>query len=78
MTIEEAIRRIKDFGLHHAIKDLPYSILIVEAFEMAIRSLESWKEVKEEITNNNIADFIAVQSVLDIIDKHTKEIENDN
>ena len=74
MTNEEAIERIKDFGLHHAIKDLPYSVLTVEAFEMAIQSLKAWAKVKEEITNNNIADFIAVQSVLDIIDKHTKEI----
>ena len=35
---------------------------------------EAIQKIKEEITNNNIADFIAVQSVLDIIDKHTKEI----
>ena len=29
---------------------------------------EAIQKIKEEITNNNIADFIGVQSVLDIID----------
>lgn len=91
MTREEAIRRIKDFGLHHAIKDLPYSMLTVEAFDMAIRSLEAWEKVKEEIKEK--ADFIrhssghlkdydagqwkALLDALEIIDKHLKEVENE-
>ena len=41
MTNQEAIKRIKEFGLHHAINDLPHSTLTVEAFEMAIRALEN-------------------------------------
>lgn len=32
MTYEEAIKRIKEFGLYHAISDLPHSALTVEAF----------------------------------------------
>lgn len=41
MTNKEAIKRIKDFGLYHAIGDLPNSTYTVEAFEMAIRALEN-------------------------------------
>lgn len=40
MTEEDAIKRIKDFGLYHAIKDLPHSMRTVEAFEMAIEALK--------------------------------------
>lgn len=40
MTNKEAIKRIKDFGLYHAIRDLPNSAYTVEAFEMAIKALE--------------------------------------
>lgn len=38
---------------------------------------EAIQKIKKEITKNNIADFIAVQSVLDIINKYLKEVEND-
>lgn len=40
MTENEAIKRVKEFGLYHAIGDLPYSTLTVKAFEMAIKALE--------------------------------------
>lgn len=40
MTNKEAARKIRDFGLYHAINDLPNSILTVEAFKMAIAALE--------------------------------------
>lgn len=40
MTEEDAIRRIEDFGLYHAIRDLPNSMRTVEAFEMAIEALK--------------------------------------
>ena len=36
---KEAIMRIKDFGLYHAIEDLPKSTLTVEAFNKAIELL---------------------------------------
>ena len=39
MKKEEAIRRIKEFGLYHAIGDLPNSAKTVEAFNMAIEAL---------------------------------------
>lgn len=45
MTREEAIRRIKDFGLYHAIKDLPFSGRTVQAFEMAVKALEKQSEI---------------------------------
>ena len=40
MTAEEAIEKIRQFGLYHAEKDLPHSTFTVEAFEMAIEALE--------------------------------------
>lgn len=40
MTGKEAIERIKEFGLYHAIDDLPNSLHTVKAFEMAISALE--------------------------------------
>ena len=40
MTKVEAINRIKEFGLYHAIGDLPFSTKTVRAFEMAIKALE--------------------------------------
>lgn len=40
MTNEEAITKLKEFGLHHAIKELPYSSQTVEAFDMAIAALQ--------------------------------------
>ena len=39
MEAKEAIIRIKNFGLHHAIEDLPKSTLTVEAFNKAIELL---------------------------------------
>lgn len=40
MTVGEAIRRIKEFALHHAVQELPNSARTVEAFGMAITALE--------------------------------------
>ena len=41
ITREEAIKRIKEFGLYHAIGDLPNSAKTVEAFNMAIEALQT-------------------------------------
>lgn len=40
MTEKEAIKRVEEFALHHAIGDLPNSAFTVKAFEMAIAALE--------------------------------------
>lgn len=53
MTYEEAIKRIKEFGLYHAIGDLPHSALTVEAFQMAIEALE-----KQAYLERNLYDDI--------------------
>lgn len=39
MKAKESVIRIKNFGLHHAIEDLPKSTLTVEAFNKAIELL---------------------------------------
>lgn len=47
MTENEAIKRVKEFGLHHAIGDLPNSAFTVKAFEMAVKSLEEIQQYRE-------------------------------
>jgi RNA polymerase-binding transcription factor DksA len=56
MNIEKAIRKIKEFGLHHAIQDLPHSESTVKAFEMAISALEKQmpKKIKKFTYPKNI------------------------
>lgn len=53
MDNQEAIRRIKEFGLYHAIGDLPNSAKTVEAFNMAIEAL-SEKRIEEKTTGISI------------------------
>lgn len=48
MTEKEAIKRVEEFGLHHAIGDLPNSAFTVKAFEMAIAALEKQIPKKPE------------------------------
>lgn len=52
-----------------------------ECLEMAIRSLEAWEKVKEEVTEetkrpytNNVFNK-GLYRALEIIDKHSKEVE---
>lgn len=46
MTENEAIKRVEEFGLYHAIRDLPNSVLTVKAFEMAIKALEEIQQYR--------------------------------
>lgn len=46
MTENEAIKRVKEFGLYHAIGDLPYSTPTVKAFEMAIKALDKIQQYR--------------------------------
>lgn len=52
MNREEAIKRIRDFGLYHAIEDLPRSTKTVEAFKMAIQALEEPERKKGKWIEN--------------------------
>ena len=47
----------------------------IDVLEMSIRSLEAWQKVREDIKKQQIADFIAVQSVLDIINRNMNEVD---
>jgi hypothetical protein len=53
MEIEKVIQIIKEFGLHHAIGDLPNSSHTVEAFEIAIKVLQKQipKPLRRKYTN---------------------------
>lgn len=44
---KEAMQRIKEFGLYHAIQDLPHSQLTVEAFELAVQTLQEQSQNKQ-------------------------------
>lgn len=46
MTENEAIKRVEEFGLHHAIGELPHSVLTVKAFKMAIKALEEIQQYR--------------------------------
>lgn len=50
MNNQQAIKKIEEFGLHHAIRDLPNSALTVKAFETAASALE--KQVPKEPKRN--------------------------
>lgn len=73
MTREEAIKTIKN---RPSFTSMTYDERkqFSEALEVAIKSLEAWEKVKKEIEHNNIYDWIATQSVLDIINKHLSEV----
>lgn len=53
MTESEAIKKVKEFGLYHAIGDLPNSALTVKAFKMAVAALEKQAPKKIIITSKN-------------------------
>ena len=83
MTVEEAIERIyhcngegtcSSWKMHHCI-DCNYR----EALNMAIRSLEAWEKVKEDIfiIQNDDNSFLNIPYLLEnIINKHLQEVEN--
>lgn len=50
-----------------------------EAVELAKKALSqpNIEAIRQEIQKQNIADFIAVQTVLEIIDKHVHKIESE-
>ena len=69
MTIQEAIaygKRVIDLGLNDE----------TQAFcELAIKSLEAWEKVKEEI--NSMPNIIYRWDAVEIIDKHLAEMESE-
>lgn len=64
MKNEEAIRRIKEFGLYHAIGDLPHSTKTVEAFNMAIEALKQPSNETQLLDDGTLK--VKVVDVLDI------------
>ena len=74
MKIERAIRKIKEFGLHHAIQDLPHSELTVKAFEMAISALEKQIELNDYL--NTLRKNKKYQ-IYDILSEFALEVEDE-
>lgn len=70
MSIEEAISDLEQYAKQW---------LGGEAIDMAIRSLKALGKVKEEITQMYFTKPITVRNeVLDIINKHLKEVEKNS
>lgn len=81
MTIEDAIKHLKDpYVLGSTMENAKaYN----DAVSVAIRSLNAWGEVKDEIDDlvpdyGHEAYYAAVNDVLGIIDRHLEEVANDN
>lgn len=88
MTIEEAIDYNKNLRMYMEISDKNQPCKFLKenhiALDMAIKSLEAWKKVKEEIKNqlelmnevysNNINYLIGMEEAQKIIDKHLSEV----
>ncbi len=81
MTREEAIELLDNLiGMVEDNQHNDYD----EAFKMGIKALENQKnleeelkDIKTEIEKHNIADFIAVQSVLDILNKYISDLKGE-
>ena len=77
-TIEETIR-----GLKEVRKMFTGYKPNEEMFDMAIRSLEAWEKVREEIQRKansgqwSEATVFGMSKAIAIIDKHLQEVEND-
>ena len=80
MTTQEAIEILKIDSLSDTEKEADK---FCRAYNMAIRSLESWEKVKEEAKafkeKEHTYDYggfdRAFDGIMDIIDKHLKEVE---
>lgn len=70
MTENEAIKRVKEFGLHHAIGDLPNSALTVKAFEAAINALEEIQHYRAIGTVKKFRDIMEInRKITDIVNQ---------
>ena len=88
MTIEDAQRIISNYDLNFQEVNgkLFTADEIASAFDIAIRSLEAWENVKAEIeasinfANESVEEAIykcGVESALEIIDKHLKGVSDE-
>ena len=80
MTNEEAIEQLK-IHKKEVFCDFGWNVSVLESIEMAIRSLEAWGKVKEEIKNAKpvYPDRVRIwgtDTILALIDKHLQEVEN--
>jgi len=82
MTIEEAIDILEEVKvLDDSIYQ--YDTAYLEALDIAVKSLEAWAEIKQEINDLfskpacYMPNYDAYKMFLDIIDKHLQEVDND-
>ena len=76
MTNEEAVKQLIEMG--NALQIIPTTSK-GKALLQAIKSLKAWDKVKDDIRQMYFTKPITVRNeVLDIINKHLQEVENDN
>ena len=79
MTIEEAILIFKEWVKRDSEMQNADRLENIEVYNMAIKSFEAWDKVKDDIRQMYFTKPITVRNeVLDIINKHLEEIENDS
>ena len=83
MTIEEAIDILEEVKvLDDSIYQ--YDTAYLEALDIAVKSLEAWAEIKQEINDLfskpafYMPNYDAYKMFLEIIDRHLQEVENAN
>lgn len=82
MTIEEAIKKIKEQQNEFNEHWIDYAG-INEAYKMAIRSIEAWEEVKQDLYKFASDSFDAecaecYRIALRCVEGHLKEVENED
>lgn len=90
MTIDEAANELQEdielyIPLHGTIDDVDRELpdgRLITALEMAIKSLEAWEKVKEEIKSKTFSRYVSNYDLglcraLDVIDKHLQEVTTD-
>ena len=78
MTIEEAILIFKEWIKRDSEMQNADRLENIKVYNMAIKSLEAWDKVKDDIRQMYFTKPITVRNeVLDIINKHLEEIENE-
>ena len=75
MAVEEALEVLK--GYLDKLINIPYALDgDILAFEMAIRYMEAWPKVLDDLEDcENAGHWIDINQVFEIINRHLKEVE---
>lgn len=75
MTREEAIHTLRHEPISINVGRMNGKARWLEAYNLAIRSLEAWDKVKKDLADMWLEGYSPHIEVMEIIDKHLKEVE---